>query len=314
MRRSDKSLRIVYMGTPEFAVPSLDVLVDTGYEVVGVVTAPDKPAGRGLSIQESAVKQAAKRHDLHILQPTNLKDPAFLQELQALHADLQIVVAFRMLPEVVWDMPPLGTFNLHGSLLPNYRGAAPIHWAIINGEKETGVTTFFLKHAIDTGDIVFQERDPINQDDTVGTVYERLRIKGAQLVLKTVEAIESGETQATPQVMHEGLRNAPKIRKSDCEIPFERKTEEVHNFIRGLSPYPTAFTKHKGKSFKIYRASLPENQNNALEGEKQPGHWFSPDGKRLLIGTADGAIQIDELQPAGKKRISADAFLRGYAL
>ena len=298
-----KDLRIVFMGTPEFAVPSLDILVTNGWNIVGVITAPDKPQGRGKKLGVSAVKAYAEDKGLNILQPTNLKAPEFIAELKALDANLQIVVAFRMLPEIVWQMPALGTFNLHGSLLPKYRGAAPINWAIINGEKETGVTTFFLKHEIDTGDILFQEKESISDEDNVGTVYERLMNKGAALVLKTVEAIAEGNYKEQPQEIFEDTPTAPKIFRETCEINFEQPTEQVVNFIRGLSPYPTAWTTLMGKTVKVYKARKVEQK-----GEKE---MMSDSKTYLYLKTADGYISIEELQMEGKKRMDIEEFLRG---
>jgi len=298
-----KDLRIVFMGTPEFAVPSLDILVTNGWNIVGVITAPDKPQGRGKKLGVSAVKAYAEDKGLNILQPTNLKAPEFIAELKALDANLQIVVAFRMLPEIVWQMPALGTFNLHGSLLPKYRGAALINWAIINGEKETGVTTFFLKHEIDTGDILFQEKEPISDEDNVGTVYERLMNKGAALVLKTVEAIAKGNYKEQPQEIFEDTPTAPKIFRETCEINFEQPTEQVVNFIRGLSPYPTAWTTLMGKTVKVYKARKVEQK-----GEKE---MLSDSKTYLYLKTADGYVSIEELQMEGKKRMDIEEFLRG---
>ncbi|WOK08035.1 methionyl-tRNA formyltransferase [Imperialibacter roseus] len=298
-----KDLRIVFMGTPEFAVPSLDILVTNGWNIVGVITAPDKPQGRGKKLGVSAVKAYAEDKGLNILQPTNLKAPEFIAELKALDANLQIVVAFRMLPEIVWQMPALGTFNLHGSLLPKYRGAAPINWAIINGEKETGVTTFFLKHEIDTGDILFQEKESISDEDNVGTVYERLMNKGAALVLKTVEAIAEGNYKEQPQEIFEDTPTAPKIFRETCEINFEQPTEQVVDFIRGLSPYPTAWTTLMGKTVKVYKARKVEQK-----GEKE---MMSDSKTYLYLKTADGYISIEELQMEGKKRMDIEEFLRG---
>lgn len=301
-------MRIVFMGTPDFAVPSLEILVQNGYEVVAVITAPDKPAGRGLKLQSSAVKVAAERLGLPVLQPEKLKNEDFLNQLRALQADLQIVVAFRMLPEVVWTMPPLGTFNLHASLLPQYRGAAPINWAIVNGETETGVTTFFLQHEIDTGDLILQEKEPIYRSDTAGTLYERLMHKGAKLVLRTVQAIEKGEVKTTPQrqIAGEELKIAPKIFKETCEINFQKSAEEVFNFVRGMNPFPTAWTRHQGLVYKIYKVVPVHNGN-----QYQPGQWHT-DGKNFLhIGTIDGYVVVEELQAEGKKRMGIAEFLRG---
>jgi methionyl-tRNA formyltransferase len=301
-------MRIVFMGTPDFAVPSLEILVKNGYEVVAVITAPDKPSGRGLKLQPSAVKIAAERLGLPVLQPEKLKNEDFLNQLRALQADLQIVVAFRMLPEVVWAMPPLGTFNLHASLLPQYRGAAPINWAIINGETQTGVTTFFLQHEIDTGDLIMQEKEPIYRSDTAGTLYERLMYKGAALVLQTVQAIEKGDVKTIQQqqIAMEELKNAPKIFKETCEINFHRSAEEVFNFVRGMNPFPTAWTRYNGRVYKIYKVVPVHNGN-----QYQPGEWHT-DGKTFLyIGTTDGYVVVEELQAEGKKRMGIAEFLRG---
>lgn len=303
----NKSLRIIYMGTPEFAVPALEKLVEAGWNVVGVITAPDKPQGRGQKLVGSPVKEAAQKLGLHILQPTNLKSPEFQQELKDLKADLQIVVAFRMLPEAVWNMPPLGTFNLHGSLLPNYRGAAPINWAIINGEKETGVTTFFLKHEIDTGSIIFQEKITIHPEDDLGTVYEKLMNIGADLVVKTVEAISKDEVTPSVQDETKALHHAPKIFKETCKIDWTKSAESIHNLIRGLSPYPAAWTEFQDKTCKIFKSGYSEKN---LSG-KQPGQWES-DGKSFLkFQTGSGVLEIFELQLEGKKRMKTDELLRG---
>lgn len=294
------------MGTPEFAVPSLRILVEKGFNVVAVITAPDRPAGRGLKLKFSDVKEEALKHDIPVLQPTNLKDPNFVAELKSYNANLQIVVAFRMLPEVVWDMPEIGTFNLHGSLLPQYRGAAPINWAIINGEKETGCTTFFLKHKIDTGDIILQERIKIGENENVGSVYSRLMEMGSQLVLKTVQQIEGDKLITSPQDESLKLKEAPKIFKNSCEIDWSKSTADIHNHIRGLSPYPAAWTKINGKVMKVYKA---EKLSNILQNE------YESDGKTYLhFKTNDGSINILELQIEGKKRMKVDEFLRGYKL
>lgn len=303
-------MRIIFLGTPDFAVASLEALLEAGKEVVAVVTAPDKPSGRGQQIQASAVKQCALAHHLPILQPTNLKDQAFLDALKNYKADLQIVVAFRMLPEVVWNMPPLGTFNLHGSLLPNYRGAAPIHWAVINGEKETGVTTFFLKHEIDTGDLLFQTTENISPTDTTGAVYERLMHKGAQLVVKTVNAIEKNEIVPIPQVDNGQLKLAPKLSKETGKIDWSRPGQEIYNLIRGLNPFPGAYTNFEGKICKIQVGNfVPMN-----EGIGQAG-TFETDGKNFLFfWVPDGKLEILEWQMEGKKKMKIAEFLRGYVL
>ncbi|AHM59577.1 methionyl-tRNA formyltransferase [Flammeovirgaceae bacterium 311] len=303
-------LRIVFMGTPEFAVPSLQILVEQGFNIVGVITAPDKPRGRGQKVVPSPVKAYAESQGLRILQPTNLKSPQFLEELRSLQANLQIVVAFRMLPEVVWAMPEKGTFNLHASLLPQYRGAAPINWAIINGETETGITTFFLKHEIDTGSIIFQEREPIRIDDTVGTLYERLMQKGSWLVLRTVQAIAADTAPSQPQQESGVLKHAPKIFRETCQIDWHKPAQQLYNFIRGLSPYPAAWTELQGKVLKVYKASL----TGKPAPDKAPGEWVS-DGKTLLAcKAADELITIEELQLEGKKRMTTEEFLRGFQL
>lgn len=303
-----KSLRIIYMGTPEFAVPALELLVQNNWTVVGVITAPDKPKGRGQKLIPSPVKEAALKHGLNILQPTNLKSPEFQDELRALKADLQIVVAFRMLPEAVWDMPPIGTFNLHASLLPNYRGAAPINWAIINGEKETGVTTFFLKHEIDTGSIIFQEKVAILPEDDLGSLYEKLMELGAKLVLKTVEAIAADEVVALPQDESKAMHHAPKIFKETGEIDWANSAESIHNLIRGLSPHPAAWTSLDGKFCKIFKTDVSEeNLSKVAFGN------YSSDGKTFLkFQTGAGSLEILELQLEGKKRMKIGDFLRGY--
>ncbi|MGN6293207.1 MAG: methionyl-tRNA formyltransferase [Chitinophagaceae bacterium] len=307
-------LRIVFMGTPEFAVASLDALVKAGYNIVGVITAPDKPAGRGMKLTESAVKKYAVEHDLPVLQPEKLKNPAFLEELKALKADLQIVVAFRMLPEQVWSMPPLGTVNLHGSLLPQYRGAAPINWAVINGEKETGVTTFKLQHAIDTGDILLQESFPIGENETAGEVHDRMKEIGAALLVKTVSGLASGSLSPQSQsslVNENELKHAPKIFTETSRIDFSKTVEEVHNLVRGLSPFPGAFTTMDGKTLKIYRGE----KEVLRPGEKPPVATveYITDGKQFLkFACANGYLLVKELQLEGKKRMLIGDFLRGY--
>lgn len=304
-------LRIVFMGTPEFAVASLNALVEAGCDIVGVVTAPDKPAGRGMKLQESAVKKYAVEKGLHVLQPERLRNPQFLEELRALRADLQIVVAFRMLPEAVWNMPPLGTINVHGSLLPQYRGAAPINWAIINGEKETGVTTFKLKHEIDTGDILLQERIPIGENDTAGEVHDRMKEVGAQLLVRTVQGLADGSLEEVPQLSvvasEADIKHAPKIFTDTCRIDWNQPAERIHNLIRGLSPYPAAFTQLQGKVLKIYKSEKEWKQPSHAPGE------FESNGKTFLeFACADGYIQVKELQLEGKKRMSVEDFLRGF--
>lgn len=306
------SLRIIFMGTPEFAVPSLEILVENKFNVVAVITAPDKPQGRGQKLTASPVKEAASRHNIPVLQPTNLKSPEFIEELQRYQANLQVVVAFRMLPEVVWAMPEFGTFNLHASLLPQYRGAAPINWAIINGEKETGVTTFFLKQEIDTGSIIFQEKESIHETDNVGTLYERLMHKGAGLVLKTVKAIELGNYPSVPQDMSVEIKHAPKIFKETCEIKWDQPSKKIVDFIRGLSPYPAAWTVLNGKTFKIFKGEASTVDSRHLTVDRGP---FRTDNKTHLdIKTSDGWVAVLELQPEGKKRMTLSEFFRGNKL
>jgi methionyl-tRNA formyltransferase len=301
------SLRIIFMGTPEFAVPSLEILLENNFTVVAVVTAADKPQGRGQKIVFSPVKACALKHNIPVLQPANLKSPEFLEELKRYQANLQIVVAFRMLPEVVWNMPALGTFNLHASLLPQYRGAAPINWAIINGEKETGVTTFFLKHEIDTGSIIFQEKETILEEDTAGALYERLMKKGAHLVLKTVQAIASGKFPSLPQPEGATTQHAPKIFKETCEIRWDQSREQVRNFVRGLSPYPSAWCQLAGKTFKIFTVSMVSHDS----GNKSAGEYSTDNKNYLYVKASDGWISIDELQPEGKRRMNIREFLIG---
>lgn len=308
-------LRVVFFGTPEFAVASLDRLVGAGVDVAAVVTAPDKPVGRGRRIAQSAVKEYAAARGLTVLQPEKLRDESFLEELHGLGADLFIVIAFRMLPESVWAMPPEGTFNLHASLLPRYRGAAPINWAVINGESETGVTTFFLKHEIDTGDIIESESVAIGPDECVGDVHDRLMELGAEMTLRTVRRIEEGNVTVSPQPEGEFVP-APKIFKEDCRLDWTEESGKIHNKVRGLSPYPTAWTtftdsRDPGEShdLKIFKTRLTDRQ--APEGS-EPGDALC--GKNALFAvTADGVIEILELQPAGKKRMDSGAFLRGYS-
>ena len=298
------------MGTPEFAVASLDALVGGGYNVVGVVTMPDKPAGRGYKMQFSAVKEYALAHNLPLLQPEKLKNEEFLDALRALHDDLQIVVAFRMLPEVVWAMPPLGTFNLHGSLLPQYRGAAPINWAIINGEQETGVTTFFLQQEIDTGDLILQKRTPITDGDNAGTIHDRLMSIGAAAVVETVDCIIAGTAPKTPQPQGVTLKSAPKIFKETCRVDWTQSCHQIFNFVRGLSPYPAAWsvlhTDDKTIDIKLFEVTREPAAQTLQAGQ------VVCDGKNYLkVAVADGFVQIESLQPAGKKRMSAADWLRG---
>lgn len=307
---SDKRMRIVFMGTPDFAVPSLDILVQNGYNIVGVVTATDKMGGRGgKQLLQSAVKKYALEHDLKVLQPKNLKSPEFIEELGSLNADLQIVVAFRMLPEVVWDMPPQGTYNLHGSLLPKYRGAAPIHWAVINGDDETGVTSFKLKHEIDTGDIAFQEKLKIGPDETTGEVHDKMMDLGARVILKTVQAVESNTISFSPQDANE-VSKAPKIWHETCNIDFEQPSQNVHNFIRGLSPFPGAYTTLQNKQIKILRSKLNPN----LIGDGAPGTFLSDNSSYLSMKCSDGYIDILSIKMEGKRLMDIQTFLNGYDL
>ncbi|MBL1231128.1 MAG: methionyl-tRNA formyltransferase [Flavobacteriales bacterium] len=307
----NKDLRIVFMGTPDFAVASLKSIVEAGFDVVCVITAPDKPAGRGQQLSKSAVKIYAEEQQLTLLQPTNLKDKQFLNELKALNANLQVVVAFRMLPEVVWNMPEMGTFNLHASLLPQYRGAAPINWAIINGEKETGVSTFFLQHEIDTGEIIFQEKVTIEDNETAGELHDKLMKVGANLIVKTLTAIAKNNIQTTPQDNSKDLKLAYKIFKPFCKIDWTKPLNEIHNHIRGLSPYPTAFTQfthqptNKVINCKIFKSKALKENHNYRIGEI----IFTKN--ELKIAVKDGFIAILELQPEGKKRMTAAAFLNG---
>ena len=304
-----QSVRIIFMGTPAFAVPSLEILVENKFNVVAVITAPDKPQGRGQKLTPSPVKEFAVKHNIPVLQPTNLKSPAFIDELKSCNANLQIVVAFRMLPEAVWAMPSIGTFNLHASLLPHYRGAAPINWAIINGEKETGVTTFFLKHEIDTGSIIFQEREPIGEKDDAGSLYERLMKKGGQLVLKTVKAIADGDYPLIPQPKVVETKRAPKIFKETCEINWNLSSTAIQNFTRGLCPYPAAWTQINGKAFKIFHIQLAAS---VIEDASQtPGSLKTDHKTYLYIKASDGWISIEELQPEGKRRMTIEEFFRG---
>lgn len=304
-------VRIVFMGTPEFAVASLDALIKAGYNIIGVITAPDKPGGRGMQLQQSAVKKYAVENNLHVLQPEKLKNPEFLEELRSLKADLQIVVAFRMLPEVVWNMPPMGSVNLHGSLLPQYRGAAPINWAVINGEKETGVTTFKLKHEIDTGDILLQESFPIAENDTAGEVHDTMKEIGAAVLVKTVAGLVAANLTEMPQSkignQTSEIRHAPKIFTETCKIDFTKTTAEVHNLIRGLSPFPGAFTTLDGKTLKIYKSE------KELTAVPSTAGIYESDGKTFLkFACADGYILVKELQLEGKKKMLVEDFLRGY--
>lgn len=305
----DSSRRIVFMGTPDFAVPSLKALHNNGFEIAGVVTAPDKPAGRGLKLNPSPVKIYAIENELLVLQPEKLRSKAFLEALSSLQADLFIVVAFRMLPEVVWSMPKLGTFNLHASLLPQYRGAAPINWAIINGETETGVTTFFIEKEIDTGKIIFQEKEPIYPEDTAGDLYTRLMERGAKLVVKTAQAIFAGNYPQEEQRHLGELKAAPKLYRENGQIDWRQPTVKIHNLIRGLSPFPSAWTNLNGLNLKIYRSEVrPLENGNDLE----PGSIQSDGKTYLYFKTVDGWLSVKVLQLEGKRKMGIDEFLRGY--
>lgn len=300
-------MKIIFMGTPDFAVPSLDILVENGYDVVAVITATDKYGGRGnKKLLQSAVKKYAVEKGIHVLQPKNLKKKEFLDELWALQADLQVVVAFRMLPEKVWAMPPMGTINLHGSLLPKYRGAAPINWAVINGEKETGATTFFIQQQIDTGNLLYQTKLEIGPDDTAGDVHDRMMVDGAKLLLKTVKAIEARKYDTS--VQDESLvSHAPKIFHKTCEINFDAPTQKVHDFIRGLSPFPTAWTTLNDLNLKIYKSS-----REIVSHQHLPGSFHTEEKRVLKIATKDGFILVKELQLQGKRRMDVKSFLNGY--
>ncbi len=316
--KKGKALRIVFMGTPEFAVASLEALLRAGYPVVAVVTAPDKPAGRGKKLQAPAVKKFALAKGLKVLQPPKLKDPEFLETLRELQADVQVVVAFRMLPEVVWNMPPLGTINLHASLLPQYRGAAPIHHAVINGEKETGLTTFLLQHEIDTGNILLQRKLPIGPEETTGELHDRMMVVGGELLVETIERLSRGDIKPIDQSRLIGpdtvLKPAPKIFKEDCRIDWNNDPDTVHNFIRGLSPFPGAFSllkPPKGEAFqvKIYKASRETG------GEQLHPGTLLTDGKSFIkVAVAGGYMRLHELQFPGKKRLRTAELLRGLAL
>jgi len=307
-----RELRIVFMGTPDFAVLSLDILVQHNYKIVGVITAPDKPAGRGQQLHQSAVKKYAVEKNLAVLQPEKLKNADFINELKALEPNLFIVVAFRMLPELVWQMPEYGTFNLHASLLPQYRGAAPINWAVINGEKETGVTTFFLQQEIDTGNIILQETIKIEDEDNAGSVHDKLMDIGSQLVLKTVQQIEENSVTEQPQELTTS-KHAPKIYKETCLIDWNKTVLEIHDLIRGLSPYPTAFTHLDGKVLKIYKSEVILRQAQDDSALAQNDKAYLTDNKTYLsFKCANGYLDILELQLEGKKRMKVDEFLRGH--
>jgi methionyl-tRNA formyltransferase len=305
--------RIIFMGTPDFAVASLDAILRAGYNIVAVITAPDKPAGRGMQLNQSAVKQYSLTHNLRLLQPEKLKAPPFLEELRSLSADLQIVVAFRMLPEIVWNMPPMGTVNLHGSLLPQYRGAAPINWAIINGETETGVTTFKLQHDIDTGNILLQEKMPIGAGETAGELHDRMKVIGAELLVRTIDGLIAGTLGETPQIdvlrkpATPGLKHAPKIFSETARIDWTQSTTSIYNLIRGLSPFPAAYTYLDGKLLKIFRATRDPSLPSL-----SPGQTDTDNRTYLRFAATDGYIRATDLQLEGKRRMTVEEFLRGY--
>lgn len=301
------NLRIIFMGTPEFAVSSLEALLQHGANIVAVVTAPDKAAGRGMKVTQSAVKQFAIANGLKVLQPTQLKEASFLEELRMLNADLQVIVAFRMLPEIVWSMPRLGSINLHASLLPEYRGAAPINWAIINGEKETGVTTFQLKHEIDTGHILLQQKIDILPNDTAGIIHDKMKTIGANLLVETIKKLNNNELKAIPQDA-QNHKHAPKIFTQDCQLDFSKTTTQLHNLVRGLSPYPSAFTKIQGKILKIY-ASTTE----ICPHTEKVGSWHTDQKTYAKIACQDGFLHLLEMQLEGKKKMTIVDFLRGNA-
>lgn len=311
-----EDLKIVYMGTPDFAVEPLRRLVEDNYNVVGVVTMPDKPAGRGHKLQFSPVKQFAVDHNLHVMQPEKLKAEEFVNELRSLNADLFIVVAFRMLPEVVWAMPRLGTFNLHGSLLPQYRGAAPLNWAIINGEKRTGITTFFLTHEIDTGKIIDQQVIAIEESDNVGTIHDKLMVMGGDLVIKTVNAILGGGIKPIPQeelyASESELKPAPKIFKETCHLDFNNPTENIHNLVRGLSPYPAAWANLTAEGKEDVQMKIYETKKEICAHNEAPGTLLTDGKKFLKVATKDGYLHLLQIQVPGKKRLSIEDFLRGF--
>lgn len=305
-----KDFRIIFMGTPDFAVPSLKTLVENKYNVVAVITAPDKPKGRGQKLISSPVKQAAQAYHIPVLQPTNLKSTEFYEELKSYNPNLQVVVAFRMLPEIVWSYPENGTFNLHASLLPQYRGAAPINWTIINGEKITGLTTFFLQHEIDTGNIIAQEEIEIEPEDNAGSLHNKMMDKGAQLVLNTVAMLAKNEYKLTPQPSDDKIKTAPKLSKETTQINWHKSVNEIHNFIRGLSPYPAAWTQLKSDYYKIFEARPAGQDLDSLK----PGEYKTDNKSFLWLKCSDGMLSILNLQKQGKKRMDIQSFLRGNQL
>jgi methionyl-tRNA formyltransferase len=313
-----EALNIIFLGTPDFAVDSLATLLQHGFRVSAVVTAPDQPAGRGQVMQSPPVKRYALQHGLKVLQPVRLKDQEFIEDLKSLHADLFIVVAFRMLPEIVWKMPRLGTFNLHASLLPQYRGAAPINHVIINGEPETGLTTFFLKQEIDTGEIIFQEKMPIYPEDTAGDLHDRMKTAGADLVLKTVKAIATGNVKIIEQRKlvdpSVPLKIAPKIFRDDCRIDWTRHSDEIINKVRGLCPYPAAFTNFISPAGESFMVKIYKTEKSETRGSLQPAALITDGKSGIAVTTADGIIFIRELQQAGKRIMKIEEFLRGFRI
>lgn len=317
-KNENKKLRIIFLGTPEFAVESLKILVENNYNMVGVITSADQPAGRGLKLKQSPIKEFALQHQLKVMQPAKLNDPAFLEEVKQLQADLQIVVAFRMMPQALWSMPRFGTVNLHASLLPQYRGAAPINRAIMNGESETGVTTFFLKHEIDTGNILYAEKVTIGANETAGELHDQLKTVGARLILKTVAAIENGSYNEIEQLQiinkEEPLKTAPKIFKDDCKIDWLKSAIEIHNRIRGLSPYPTAFFNFKFQDGKEENVKVFKSQKIIDMTSVFTGKIITDSKTYLNVPCNGGYILIEELQMPGKKRMKVDEFLRGHKM
>ena len=305
-----RDLRIIFMGTPDFAIPSLEALIKNGYRIVAVITAQDKPRGRGRKLSPPPVKSFAMQHNIPVLQPPNLKDPLFLEQLKSYNANLQVVVAFRMLPEVVWSVPEFGTFNLHASLLPDYRGAAPINWVLINGETKTGLTTFFIKHEIDTGNIIFMEEVDILPTDNAGSLHDKLMIHGAGLVIKTVKAIEENSYEVQIQQDLPGLKKAPKIFREMCEIDWNQDSRKVYDFVRGLSPFPCSWTVINNKMYKIYQVEvLSEDDQKSI-----PGNYETDSKSYLNIQCSRGIISVSELQPEGKKKMNIGDFFRGNQL
>lgn len=303
-----EKIKTIFYGTAEFAVPSLRILCENGLSPMAVVTAPDKASGRGLEVKKSEVKIAAEELGLEVLQPTNMKSDSFLETIKSLNPDLQIIVAFRMMPERIWSYPHYGSINLHASLLPQYRGAAPIHWAIINGEKETGVTTFFLRHEIDTGDIIAQQSMRIEEQDTLGSLYEKLKRIGADLLLKTVLQIQEGNVDSAPQMLKGELRHAPKITKSDSKIDWNKAARQVYDLVRGTNPFPGAWTELNGKKMKVHQVRVNE------DGKLVPGQIETHDQTEIEVGCSEGSVFLEVVQPENKRKMKVEDFLRGNTL